>query len=161
LLLCSNSESNERSIIMLTDIIRWDPLREFGSFGAELERLMKRAGAGSTLPQRWSPASDVIETENTFVVTAELPGVKDEDIHITVQNGILRVSGERHLEEEVSEERSYRLERSYGGFERTFALPPGVSEDDISAGVAYGVLKITIPKSAAPEPKVIAVNPLG
>ncbi len=146
---------------MLTDIIRWDPLRGVGPLSAELERLMARAAAGSTLPQRWSPASDVIETENAFVITAELPGVKDEDIQITVQNGILRISGERRLEEEVSEEHSYRLERSYGGFERTFALPPGVSEDDISAGVAYGVLKITIPKPAAPEPKVIAINPLG
>ncbi len=146
---------------MLTDIIRWDPLRGVGPLSAELERLMARAAAGSTLPQRWSPASDVIETEDAIVITAELPGVKDEDVKITVQNGILRISGERRLEEEVTEERSYRLERSYGGFERAFALPPGVSEDDISAGVAYGVLKITIPKPTAPEPKVIAINPLG
>ncbi len=146
---------------MLTDIIRWDPLRELGSLRADMERLFARAGAGASLPQRWSPASDVIETEDAIVITAELPGVKDEDIHITVQNGILRISGERRLEHEVSEERFHRLECSYGGFERTFTLPPGVSEDDISAGVAYGVLKITIPKPAAPEPKVIAINPGG
>lgn len=146
---------------MLTDLIRWDPLREFGSLRTDMERLLARAGAGTTLPQRWSPTSDIIETDDAVVITAELPGVKDEDIHITVQNGVLRISGERHLEDEVSEEHSYRIERSYGGFERTFALPPGISEDDISAGVAYGVLKITIPKPAAPEPKVIAINPGG
>jgi HSP20 family protein len=146
---------------MLTDIIRWDPLREFGPLRTDIERLMGRAGVGSTLPQRWSPASDVIESDDAVVITAELPGVKDEDIHITVQNGVLRISGERRLEDEVREEHSYRLERSYGGFERTFALPPGTSEDDISAGVAYGVLKITIPKPTTPEPKVIAVNPGG
>lgn len=146
---------------MLTDLIRWDPLQEFGSLRSDMERLLARAGAGTTLPKRWSPASDVIETDDAVVITAELPGVKDEDIHITVQSGVLRISGERHLEDEVSEEHSYRIERSYGGFERTFALPPGVSEDDISAGVAYGVLKITIPKPVTPEPKVIAVNPGG
>lgn len=146
---------------MLTDIIRWDPLREFGSLRSEMDRLFARSGAGPTLPQRWSPASDVVETDDAIVITAELPGVKDEDVHITVQNGILRISGERHLEEEVSEDRFYRLERSYGGFERTFALPPGVSEDDISAGVAYGVLKITVPKPVAPEPRVVAINPGG
>ena len=146
---------------MLTDIIRWDPLREFGSLRSEMDRLFARSGAGATLPQRWSPASDVVETDDAIVITAELPGVKDEDVHITVQNGVLRISGERRLEEEVSEDRFYRLERSYGGFERTFALPPGVSEDDISAGVAYGVLKITVPKPAAPEPKVVAINPGG
>ncbi len=122
---------------------------------------MKRAGAGSTLPQRWSPASDVIETEDAVVITAELPGVKDEDIHITVQNGILRISGERHLEEEVSEERSYRLERSYAGSSGPSRCHPGSPKTTSRRGVAYGVLKITIPKPAAPEPKVIAVNPLG
>lgn len=146
---------------MLTDIMRWDPLREFGSIRGDIDRLMARAGAGATLPQRWAPASDVIETDDAIVITAELPGVKDEDVEITVQNGILRISGERRLEDEVSEDRFYRLERSYGSFERAFALPPGVSEDDISAGVAYGVLKITIPKPSAPEPKVIAINPGG
>jgi HSP20 family protein len=143
---------------MLTNLIRWDPFGEFSSVRADMDRLMARAGAGATLPQRWSPTSDVIETDDAIVITAELPGVKDDDVHITVQNGVLKISGERHLEHEVSEDRFYRLERSYGGFERTFALPQGVSEDDITAGVAYGVLKITIPKSAAPEPKVIAID---
>ena len=95
------------------------------------------------------------------MITAELPGVTDDDIHITVQNGGLRITGERAVQDDVSEEHSYRIERSYGTFERAFALPPGVSEDDISARVAYGVLKITIPKPAVPSPKVIAINPGG
>ena len=93
------------------------------------------------------------------MITAELPGVKDEDIQITVQNGVLRIAGERHLEEEIHQQRFHRLERTYGGFERRFTLPPGVSEDDIHARVAYGVLKITIPKVAAPEPRVVEVAP--
>lgn len=141
---------------MLTDIIRWDPFGNAAPLRAEIDRLMSQAGGG--LPHRWSPSSDVIELEDAIVITAELPGVKDEDIHIAVQNGVLRISGERRLEEEIHQQRFHRLERTYGGFERRFTLPPGVREDDIHAGVAYGVLKITIPKAAAPEPRVVEVT---
>ena len=148
---------------MLTDLMRWDPFRDLASLQADLDRLIAGAPAGpeSTLPRRWSPASDVIETDDAIVVTAEFPGVKDEDVHITVQDGVLRIAGERKLQEEVKEDRFYRVERSYGSFERAFPLPRGVKEDDITAGIAYGVLKITIPKPAAPEPKRIAINPEG
>ena len=147
---------------MSIDIMRWDPLRELAAMRAEMERAMARsAGQGGSLPRRWSPVSDVIETEDAIVVTAELPGVKDEDVHITVQDGVLRISGERRLEEETHEDRVHRIERSYGDFERSFALPRGVAEDDIHAGVAYGVLKVTIPKPTGAAPKVIAVNPAG
>jgi HSP20 family protein len=103
----------------------------------------------------------VVEGEDEIVITAELPGVKDEDIRITVQDGVLRIAGERRLEQDVSTERYRRIERAYGDFERRFTLPPGVDESDISAGVAYGVLKITIPKPRAAEPRVIAINPAG
>jgi len=146
---------------MSSDIMRWDPLRDLAAMRAEMERMMARGAGGGTLPRRWSPVSDVVETEDSIVITAELPGVKDEDITITAQDGVLRIAGERHLEEETSEDRFHRIERSYGGFERSFTLPPGVAEDDISAGVAYGVLKVTIPKPSASAPKVIAINPGG
>ncbi len=146
---------------MSIDIMRWDPLRELSAMRAEMERLMARGAEPSTLPRRWSPVSDVIETEDAIVITAELPGVKDEDVHITVQDGVLRISGERRLEEETHDDRFHRIERSYGDFERSFALPRGVAEDDIHAGVAYGVLKVTIPKPKGSTPKVIAVNPGG
>ena len=142
---------------MLTDIIRWDPLGDVGSLRAEVNRLMSQAGP-PTLPYRWSPSSDVIEGDDAIVITAELPGVKDEDIQITVQNGVLRIAGERRLEEEVNQQHFHRLERSYGGFERRFMLPQGVREDDIHARVAYGVLKITIPKPVAPAPRVVNVG---
>jgi HSP20 family protein len=142
---------------MLSDIIRWDPLGDVGSLRAEIDRLVGQAATGA-LPHRWAPSSDIIEGEDGIVITAELPGVKDEDIHITVQNGVLRISGERRLEEEINQQRFHRLERTYGGFERRFTLPQGIREEDIHAGVAYGVLKITIPKASAPEPRVVAVG---
>jgi len=147
---------------MLTDLVRWEPIADLDSLRADIDRLFARSGAvRSPLGGRWRPTSDVVEGEDEIVITAELPGVKDEDIRITVQDGVLRIAGERRLEEDVSTDRYRRIERSYGDFERRFTLPPGVHEDDISAGVAYGVLKITIPKPRAAEPKVIAINPEG
>lgn len=146
---------------MVSDIVRWDPFREIGTMRDDLERAIARAAGAGHLPRRWSPVSDVVETDDEILITAELPGVKDEDIRITVQNGVLRISGERHLQEEVSDEHFSRIERAYGGFARSFALPPGISEGDIHASVAYGVLKISMPKPSAPEPRVIAVNPAG
>ena len=145
---------------MPTNLMRWDPFRDVAAFRTDLERLLARApdAPRSSLPRRWSPASDVVETDDAIVITAELPGVKDEDIDITVHDRTLRIAGERTLEEEVREDRFYRLERSYGGFEREYPLPPGVREEDISAGVAYGVLKITIPKPAQSQPKKIEVK---
>lgn len=146
---------------MPTNLIRWDPFRDLDSLRADLDRLIARAPAEreSSLPKRWSPVCDVVETDEAIVITAELPGVKDEDVHITLQDGVLRIAGERKLEDEVKEDRYYRFERSYGGFERTFTLPAGVKEDDITAGIAYGVLKITVPKPTAAEPRRIAINP--
>lgn len=146
---------------MSGDITRWDPFRELSAMRAEMERLMARGAGAGTLPSRWSPVSDVIETEDAIVITAELPGVKDEDVHITVQDGVLRISGQRRLEEETHDDRFHRIERSYGDFERSFALPRGVSEDAIRASVAYGVLKVTVPKPQGSAPKVIAINPAG
>jgi HSP20 family protein len=148
---------------MPTDLIRWDPFGDLASLRADLNRVLARAPgtAESSLPAKWSPASDVIETDDAIIITAELPGVKDEDVHITVHDRTLRISGERTLQEEIRDDRHYRLERSYGGFERSFALPPGVKEEDITAGTAYGVLKITIPKPAVAEPRRIAITPEG
>lgn len=148
---------------MTREIARWDPFRDMLGLRSEIDRLMgtMAGGPASTLPTRWAPSADVIERDDEVVVTAELPGVKDEDVEITVRDGVLRVAGRRELSEKVDEDRYHRIERSYGGFERTFVLPPGVDEDAIHAGIAYGVLKIVIPKPSAQEPRRIAVTPEG
>ena len=148
---------------MSREMVRWDPFREVLGLRSDIERLMGTLGgsARSNLPTRWAPSADVIERDDEIVITAELPGVKDEDVEITLDEGMLRIAGSRELGEEVDDERYHRIERSYGGFERTFPLPAGVDPDAITAGIAYGVLKVTIPKPTAPEPKRIAVNPGG
>jgi len=145
---------------MPTTVTRWDPFADLLPMRREIERLLAPPAAmpASNLPQRWAPTADVIESGDAIVITAELPGVKDEDVEITVQDGVLRIAGERRLQEEVADDHTYRLERSYGGFERRFPLPPDVKEEDITAGIAYGVLKITIPKATATEPRRIALG---
>ena len=145
---------------MTTRPTRWDPFADVLPFRREMERLLAPLAEmpESNLPRRWAPTADVIESEDEIVITAELPGVKDEDVDITVHDGVLRIAGERRLQEEVTDEHAYRLERSYGGFERRFPLPPGVKEEDITAGIAYGVLKVTIPKTTTGTPRKIALG---
>jgi HSP20 family protein len=145
----------------MRSMVGWDPFADAWAMRREMERALERAmpTGESRIARNWSPVSDVVETADAIVITAELPGVKDSDIEISVHDGVLTISGERRLEEEVSSDRAHRIERSYGGFARRFVLPQGVNEDDISAGVAYGVLKITIPKAAAAsEPRQIQVE---
>ncbi|MEW6582417.1 MAG: Hsp20/alpha crystallin family protein [Actinomycetota bacterium] len=142
------------------DIVRWDPFRDVVAMRQEMDRLLGRfaGGGGGTVGAPWSPASDVIETDDAVVITAELPGVKDEDVEILVEDGMLVVRGERRLEDEIREDRYHRLERSYGSFERRFRLPEGVKEEDITAAVAYGVLRVTLPKPKAAEPRRIPLQ---
>lgn len=144
----------------MRSMIGWDPFADAWAMRREMERALERAlpTGESRIPRTWSPVSDVVETDDAIVITAELPGVKDSDIEISIHDGVLTISGERRLEEEVSTDRAHRIERSYGAFARRFVLPEGVNEDDITAGVAYGVLKITIPKAmGAGEPRQIPV----
>jgi HSP20 family protein len=148
---------------MPTSVTRWDPFADILPMRRELERLLAPLAAmpESNLPRRWAPTADVVESDDAIVITAELPGVKDEDVEITVEEGVLRIAGERRLQEEVKEDHAYRLERSYGAFERRFPLPPGVREEDITAGIAYGVLKITVPKARTQQPRRIALGDAG
>ena len=144
---------------MLSDIVRWDPFREMTGLRAEMDRALARMREGAAgVGPPWSPVSDVLETDDAIVITAELPGVKDEDIDISVQDGMLAISGERRLAEDVTEDGYRHVERSYGGFRRTFRLPECVREEDISAATSYGVLKITIPKPAAGAPRRIPIG---
>jgi HSP20 family protein len=110
--------------------------------------------AGAT----WIPSVDVFEQTDSFVVRADLPGIEPKDIQITADKGVLTVTGERKLERSDDQKSVSRLERVEGRFLRRFTLPENVKTDDIRARHLNGVLEVTIPKVAAPEPKRVSVE---
>jgi HSP20 family protein len=106
----------------------------------------------------WTPAVDIVETENDLVLTADIPGIKLEDIDIRLENGTLTISGERKFENEEKKGAYHRVERSYGSFQRAFALPDTVDVDKVDAHYENGVLKVTLPKKEIAKPRSIKVN---
>ncbi len=146
----------------MSDLATWDPFSELSAMRTEMDELLAREGEDlSAVEAPWSPVSDVIEREDAFVITAELPGVHDEDIDISVTEGFLTIRGTRWIEDPESSGRLNLTERPYGGFERVrgdLQLPQGVEVGAIHAGIAYGALKVTVPKSAVSEPRRIPVE---
>lgn len=140
---------------MSSQLTVWgDPIGPFRTLFEELDRRRAESSVGAP----WAPVADVVERPGEVVITAELPGVKDEDVHVHVGENAITISGERRLEEEVSEDHFRRIERSYGSFERRFPLPAGVDEDSVTAQVAYGVLRIVIPKPAKSGPRRVEIT---
>lgn len=113
-------------------------------------------------PVRWQrefrPAVDVSEDENHYLVTADVPGMKAEDLDITVENNVLSVSGERKFEKKDDKQGYHRVERHYGSFKRSFALPEGVDTEAIEANVENGALSIRIPKPTMALPRKVKVK---
>ena len=139
-------------------LVRWDPFRDLTALQSEVNRLFSRAGAGDTAErQSWTPSIDVIETDDAIKLKAELAGMEPNDINIEVQDNVLTVSGERRFQEEVKEDKYYRIERRYGSFSRSIALPQTVDESRIDARYDNGVLEVTVPKAEVAKPKKITV----
>lgn len=101
----------------------------------------------------YAPNMDISETDKEVSIAVELPGMEPEDIHITIDRNILRVNGEKRVEHEEKGKRFYRVERSYGSFNRSIALPEGIDENKIDANFKRGVLKIKLPKTADAQEK--------
>ena len=129
-------------------------------FSSEFSRLVNTLfeptnGGGA---QRWLPAMDLVEAEDHFVLKADLPGLTEDDVAIEVQDGVLRITGERKGDYERKERGFYRLERSFGKFSRTLTLPEGIDVDGISADFDNGVLELRIPKPAERKPHRIEIR---
>jgi len=122
---------------------------EFFSRKPESRRIVER---------EWSPDVDVAETDNAFVVTAEIPGIDKKDIKITFHNNVLTIKGEKKKEEEIKEQNFHQIERVYGSFQRSFTLPSDVEADKIEASYKNGILKINIPKSEEERAKEINIK---
>ncbi|MBX6331726.1 MAG: Hsp20/alpha crystallin family protein [Gemmatimonadaceae bacterium] len=128
------------------------------SLRREIDRLFDDLMA-STSGSRWMPAVDVREDDKELLIDVEVPGIKPEDLNVSVENGVLSVSGEKRAERKEGEEGRYHtVERTYGSFFRSFQLPKGVDESQINANYDNGVLTISIPKAALPQPRRIQIG---
>ena len=141
-------------------LVRWQPSRAFG-FGRDIDRLFEHFwGSTPTVEGTeppWTPSVDLAEGDENIVVTAELPGLKPEDVKVTVEDNVLTIEGEKKNESESGKGRTYRVERSFGRFARSFRLP-AVDADSISASYSEGILKVTLPKPENAKPKQISVS---
>jgi HSP20 family protein len=147
-------------------IVRWEPFRELATLQNEVNRLFNTAfdapapagnGNGSAL-RRWMPAMDLVETEDHFVLRADLPGMSEENVNIEVEDRVLTVSGERKAEHETSKEGYHRVERAFGAFSRSLTLPEGVNAEAVEASFDRGVLEIRIPKPEQRKPRKISIG---
>lgn len=146
-------------------VVRWDPFRDLMSLQDEVNRLFRRsffrgAGESADLAQAtaaWVPSIDVYEKEGKLFVEAELPGLRAEDIDISIEDGVLTIKGERKFADDVKEENYHRMERAYGYFERRIGLPRKVDEENIHATVADGVLKVEMLEFEEAKPKKIPI----
>jgi HSP20 family protein len=145
-------------------VIKWEPFREvddvFNRFFAETLRHWPRSNAEARPAFDWAPLADVSETETEYLIKADLPAVRKEDVSVTVQDGVLTLSGERRQEQHAESEKLHRVERSYGSFARRFALPENADEQGIRAESRDGVLLIHIPKQKVeqPQPRQIEIH---
>ena len=142
-------------------IVRWEPLRELGSLQSEMNRLFNTVfdtpPAGNGGLRRWVPAMDLVETEDEFVLRADLPGMSEEDVKIEVEDNLLTVAGERKAEHEDRDQGFYRIERSFGAFQRSLTLPKGVNAEAVKASFDRGVLEVRIPKPEQSKPRRISI----
>ncbi len=111
-----------------------------------------------TVERTWAPSVDIEEKDGTYLVKADLPGLKKEDIHVELHDGYLTLRGERKSEHEEKKENYHRIERAYGSFQRSFRVPEGITEKDIKAKYKDGVLELTIPAPKEAKPKAIEVK---
>lgn len=148
----------------MTTLMRWDPFRELEEMSERLNRVVNRPASRSADGKEaitvadWIPTVDIAETDAAYQIKAELPEVKKEDVKVTVEDGVLTISGERRHETEEKGKTYHRVERSYGSFVRSFTLPDHVDEAGVKAEYKDGVLNLHLPKSEKAKPKAIDVK---
>ena len=144
-------------------LIRWTPFKDLLTIQDEMNRLFHeyftRAPEkmeGDNYP--WIPVVDIFETEDEIKVVAEIPGIKKDDVKISLQDNVLTLKGEKKQEKEEKDKNFHRVERSYGSFQRSFSLPAAVQADKVKANYKDGILTITLPKVEEAKPKEIAIT---
>lgn len=148
----------------LAPLTRWDPFKEMEEMQNRFAKIFgltpPRIGNGQEIMMvtEWSPSVDIIEDEKEWLVKADLPEVKKDDVKVTVENGVLTITGERKFEKEEKDKKYRRIERSYGNFLRSFTLPEDADGTKVSADFKDGVLKVHLPKSEKAKVKTLEVK---
>jgi HSP20 family protein len=149
---------------MNNQIVQWNPFQELEQMHTRLASLFETGQAngrhGRALPSLplWAPVVDITEDDGAYLLKAELPGVRKEDVHVTVENGVLTIAGERRQEQEEKTRKFHRVERSYGSFTRSFDLPENIDAEKIEARFRDGLLAVAIAKSPGARPRQIEVK---
>lgn len=144
-------------------LVKWEPFEGLTRFRQEIDRLFEDFFGTTPLMrgngnQVWEPAVEIAETDDALVVKAQVPGVKKEQLHLSVTDNMLTLSGEMKEEEEKQEKNYYRREIRYGAFQRTIPLPVAVKSDQAKAQLKEGILEVTLPKSEQVKRKEIAIE---
>ena len=141
-------------------LIRWEPSRELGIIQNRLINSFfdTPTPANGNAFRRWIPAMDLVQTESSYVLKADLPGLSESDVNIELDDNVLTISGERKAEHTDRKAGYYRVERSYGSFRRSLTLPEGVDADAVKATFENGVLEITVPKPAHQAPRKVQIT---
>jgi HSP20 family protein len=151
----------------MTTMMRWDPFQDLRSAQDEMAQMNPTLAhalglhtqQGNARSTAWAPALDISERKDAYLVTVELPGLKPEDLDITMEDGLLTIQGERHFAHDSSEQQFHRVERRYGAFRRSITLPAHAMAEGIQASFEDGVLQILVPKAEEAKPKRIQVRP--
>jgi HSP20 family protein len=142
----------------------WDPFQELNELQNRLTTLFGRTALGPANGEEgitmadWAPKVDISEDDKEYLVKAELPGLKREEVKVTVEDGVLSISGERKVEKEEKTKKYHRVERSYGSFQRSFTLPEGCDSTKVVAEFKDGMLSLHLPKSPKTQPKTIEIK---
>ena len=145
-------------------LVKWDPTRELDLLQGDMNRLFdtffqgRGLGGGNGVSRRWVPPMDLAETDDEFVLRADLPGLDKDDLEIEVKDNVLTISGERQAEHEDRKEGYHRVERSFGRFSRSLDLPEGIDASQVSADFERGVLEVRIPKPEERQPTRIEIG---
>ena len=151
---------------MRTTMTRWEPTNDIAGLSQRMDRLfeelmgrgLRRVGDENRVRGSWSPAVNILEKQNAIHISVDLPGMKAEDVDVTVDNGVLTIRGERKFEETAEGETYHRVERVYGVFERTFTLPNSVDTSKIEARFANGEMEVVLPKREESKPRSVKVK---
>jgi HSP20 family protein len=149
----------------MNPITRWDPFKELEDLQNRMATLFGRAPVRKEAGKEeamtvadWAPLVDITEDEKEYLIKAELPEVKQEEVKVSLQDDVLSISGERKFEKEEKGKKYHRVERAYGSFSRSFSLPQDADSGKVQAEFKDGVLKVHLPKSEKAKPKSIEVK---